>query len=499
MSCIHIYTYKIHSIKFLLSPPFLLVGRSSSFFLLCVRVVARRRIECECVVLSVISSYTKKKKLLERVKEHDHSSFYRFLQMEQNQKNTDCYFYYYSKCSKGDNCAFRHEPSALGCETVCSYWQQGSCLNEHCNFRHMELKKNRKSIPCYWEGQPSGCMKPYCPFLHRNPKPTQNAAVNQVKVSETISTKPVNQEWSTRQDSKFDASSTESDQGRGSSEAGSFIGSPAVDPLIVNFEEESDSEGGCSPVKRKSRVAYCKTYEEIRLEEIQAESAAFYSYQPDDYLGSSGGGKFKKTTTIRTQRESPLYSRLDTTTTISDQQPSVNLNFKILTLEEIRRRKIEATSTDDRNKKTSDNNQSTEEFLKDAMKTLEKLKAMNSERREITKRKYSELEDIEEIRKSKITKINDNKVPPVRLRRTLKFSDNTSEVKIENPEVNFTKVEVRVCDSSTAEDDVPSKIHNVGKISVSTETKNFCDNSEKTSNNTIAEEDDILKDIDALL
>ncbi|XP_051166562.1 zinc finger CCCH domain-containing protein 11A-like isoform X2 [Leptopilina boulardi] len=448
-----------------------------------------------------------------KCKEHDHSSFYRFLQMEQNQKNTDCYFYYYSKCSKGDNCAFRHEPSALGCETVCSYWQQGSCLNEHCNFRHMELKKNRKSIPCYWEGQPSGCMKPYCPFLHRNPKPTQNASVNQVKVSETISTKPVNQEWSTRQDSKFDASSTESDQGRGSSEAGSFIGSPAVDPLIVNFEEESDSEGGCSPVKkRKSRVAYCKTYEEIRLEEIQAESAAFYSYQPDDYLCSSGGGKFKKITTIRTQRDSPLYN-----SSLSSSSDSVNLNFKILTLEEIRRRKIEANSSSSDQTTTTttttiqSDDQSTEEFLKDAMKTLEKLKAINNERREINKRKHSELdENFDEISRNKISKILDNKVPPVRLRRSLKFSQFTSknlsddndnmkiEKKNENQNDSFSKVEVRVCDSSTTDDVVE-------KISVSTETID-CDNSKIICNNSLViaeeeeeEEEDILKDIEALL
>lgn len=41
-----------------------------------------------------------------------------------------------------------------------------------------------------------------------------------------------------KDDTKYDGSSTtESDQGRGNSEAGSFIGSPAVDPLIVKFEE----------------------------------------------------------------------------------------------------------------------------------------------------------------------------------------------------------------------------------------------------------------------
>lgn len=33
-------------------------------------------------------------------KEHDHSSFYKFLQMEHNHKNLDCYFFYYSTCKK---------------------------------------------------------------------------------------------------------------------------------------------------------------------------------------------------------------------------------------------------------------------------------------------------------------------------------------------------------------------------------------------------------------
>ncbi|KAF0766471.1 zinc finger CCCH domain-containing protein 11A-like [Aphis craccivora] len=83
-----------------------------------------------------------------------------------DKKNNDCYFYYYSTCMKGDKCPFRHEPQALGCELVCSFWQNGKCENDHCTLRHMELKKNRKAIPCYWEKQPTGCRKPYCAFLH---------------------------------------------------------------------------------------------------------------------------------------------------------------------------------------------------------------------------------------------------------------------------------------------------------------------------------------------
>ena len=62
-------------------------------------------------------------------------------------------------------------------------------------------------------------------------------AVSSAKATD-VNPKPPTQEWSNRPDeNKFDGSGTESDQGRGSSEAGSFIGSPAVDPLIVNFDE----------------------------------------------------------------------------------------------------------------------------------------------------------------------------------------------------------------------------------------------------------------------
>ena len=34
----------------------------------------------------------------------------------------------------------------------------------------MKMDKDRSQIPCFWESQPAGCKKPYCPFLHENPK-----------------------------------------------------------------------------------------------------------------------------------------------------------------------------------------------------------------------------------------------------------------------------------------------------------------------------------------
>ncbi|KAM7006216.1 zinc finger CCCH domain-containing protein 11A [Tautogolabrus adspersus] len=82
----------------------------------------------------------------------------------------DCYFFYYSNCSKGDSCPFRHCEAAMGNETVCNLWQEGRCFRTVCKFRHMEITKNRKQISCYWENQMAGCQKPHCAFFHEKPR-----------------------------------------------------------------------------------------------------------------------------------------------------------------------------------------------------------------------------------------------------------------------------------------------------------------------------------------
>ena len=41
---------------------------------------------------------------------------------------------------QGGACQFRHEPSALGTEAVCTQWQQGRCLRSVCSYRHMDIK-----------------------------------------------------------------------------------------------------------------------------------------------------------------------------------------------------------------------------------------------------------------------------------------------------------------------------------------------------------------------
>ncbi|XP_026668434.1 zinc finger CCCH domain-containing protein 11A-like [Ceratina calcarata] len=468
-------------------------------------------------------------------KEHDHSSSYQFLQMEHSHKNTDCYFFYYSTCTKGDNCPFRHEPSALGCETMCVYWQQGKCLDEHCNFRHMELRKNRKSIPCYWETQPGGCRKPHCSFMHKNARTITNDPINPVKNFD-LSSKTMNQEWLNRQaeDTKYDGSSTESDQGRGSSEAGSFIGSPAVDPLIVKFEEESDNESVPSPVKPQPRIPYCKTYEEIRLEEIQAESAAYYSYQVDDYNQSdAGGGKMK----TRKTRRICLYPQLS-----KENKGEKGMNFEVLSLEEIRRRKRrnlfqekDRSKNEEKMKKESiERDENSGEFLKDAIKSLTELRDTISTRG--VKRSLDDCEE-EDTARHKIRCTDRSyvgNVPPVKLRRSPKKhssfdgedeeqrnmkevttlpevqgktdqlrrgSSSASVVRLDVTRKN--EVEIRLCDSSTDEDRKALEMNDerTQDVKPRDDSKDTCDslaNEEEYLTLDMAS-DDILKDIDALL
>ncbi|CAL7948867.1 unnamed protein product [Xylocopa violacea] len=419
--------------------------------------------------------------------------------MEHSHKNTDCYFFYYSTCTKGDNCPFRHEPSALGCETMCVYWQQGKCLDDHCNFRHMELKKNRKSIPCYWETQPGGCRKPHCSFMHKNARTVTSDPINPVKNFD-LTSKTMNQEWMNRQDdTKYDGSSTESDQGRGSSEAGSFIGSPAVDPLIVKFEEESDNESVPSPVKPQPRVPYCKTYEEIRLEEIQAESAAYYSYQTEDRRNDVGGGKMKTRRTKRICLYSPLGKRK------IGEKP---LDFEVLSLEEIRRRK--------RRRK---GDQGEEDFLKDAIETLAELSDSTIPAARGVKRSLDDhrREDFAPRWKSKRGGGSEHQTagtPPVKLRRSPKrFASDEAEVVAEerlerreassNASRKNVEVEVRLCDSSTDEDQTPPLDKAAEDRKSVLDSKETCDSLSNVNEEDYLTldmaSDDILKDIDALL
>ncbi|XP_011499793.1 PREDICTED: zinc finger CCCH domain-containing protein 11A-like isoform X2 [Ceratosolen solmsi marchali] len=459
--------------------------------------------------------------------------------MEKNHKDTDCYFFYYSTCTKGDNCAYRHEASALGSETVCSFWIEGSCQNQHCNFRHMEIKKNRKTIPCYWEKFPTGCKKPHCPFNHRIKRTTITNPIEPVKTPTPA--KPVTQEWSNRSDGKFEGNSTETDQGRGNSEAGSFIGSP-VDPLIVNFEEESDSESAPSPTKNpRSRISSCKTYEEIRLEEIQAESAAFYFYEPSmNYQASSaGGGKEKKPSGARSQRAvlgASVYARENTEK--REKNPE-ELDFQVLSLEEIRKRKRSresptviatavANAAVEPEIDLSGECQTKKEdgFLKDAIKVLDELRAANTdkeveratERRK--RRSFTEVKSEEDAKRPR-GQVEGVRVPPVRLRRNRRSSASKEEIeksadeseRLEDEEEaacssRRQSVEVRLCDSSTddspSREDVDEKSRNLVE-SLDSIVKNvtICSDVLKLGREELhtldTASDDILKDIDALL
>lgn len=178
-----------------------------------------------------------------------------------SQTGDDCYFYYYSKCSKGASCPFRHQETALGTETVCSLWKEGHCFRPVCSFRHMDILRNRSHIPCYWEKQPGGCQKPHCVFLHAT-TPRTMPAVEAKQESMLPIADTLDQTTLTAMHPPLPA--TGSDR-RISQELGitaKDVPNPKVEQFVINpFEEESDQNSVSGAPQRLSKP-------EIRLGRI---------------------------------------------------------------------------------------------------------------------------------------------------------------------------------------------------------------------------------------
>ncbi|CAO2636932.1 Zinc finger CCCH domain-containing protein 11A [Lemmus lemmus] len=160
----------------------------------------------------------------------------------------DCYFYFYSTCTKGDSCPFRHCEAALGNETVCTLWQEGRCFRQVCRFRHMEIDKKRSEIPCYWENQPMGCQKLNCAFHHNRgryvdglflpPSKTMLPTVPELQEEE------VKASQLTVQQNKLSVQSNPSPQLRSvmKVESSENVPSPTHPPVVINAADDDEDD-----------------------------------------------------------------------------------------------------------------------------------------------------------------------------------------------------------------------------------------------------------------
>lgn len=225
------------------------------------------------------------------------------------------------------------------------------------------------------------------------------------------------------------------------------------------FLPESDNESAPSPVKSQPKVPYCKTYEQMRLEEIQAESAAYYSYEAENDTGlfpNPDIGKAKRIIGANRWVNSP-----------KTEEPVKELNFKVLSLEEIRRRKKERELA----AKASTESSSPIETMRNTKKRSIEQCNEESSISPTKKRRIS----------SEFVKGSESviKIPPVKLRRSLKSAivrnietrkDVTGTLDDQDDEMSGcrkrleshsdestnanrrSEVEIRLCDSSTNEE-----------------------------------------------
>lgn len=222
--------------------------------------------------------------------------------MSGNRSFDDCYFYFYSTCTKGNACPFRHCEAALGTEAVCSLWREGNCSRKNCKFRHMESRINRHFIPCYWENQPGGCRKPHCVFLHMKTKnKISNLPVETpVNLILPVFAQPENDTTALNMNELQVPDLVKSKDSELLSNNSAL--SPVIEPVVVSIDEESDNESA-SPMKpaadsqgsavsgkvtlQKRPISKVKssqdidlgikTLEQIRLEKVHRESAHIYT------------------------------------------------------------------------------------------------------------------------------------------------------------------------------------------------------------------------------
>ncbi|XP_062969648.1 zinc finger CCCH domain-containing protein 11A [Cynocephalus volans] len=160
----------------------------------------------------------------------------------------DCYFFFYSTCTKGDSCPFRHCEAALGNETVCTLWQEGRCFRQVCRFRHMEIDKKRSEIPCYWENQPLGCQKLNCAFHHNRGRYVDGLFLPPSKtVLPTVPESPeeeVKSSQLTVQQNKLSVQSNPSPQLRSvmKVESSENVPSPTHPPVVINAADDDEDD-----------------------------------------------------------------------------------------------------------------------------------------------------------------------------------------------------------------------------------------------------------------
>ncbi|XP_060897568.1 zinc finger CCCH domain-containing protein 11A [Labrus mixtus] len=224
-----------------------------------------------------------------------------------NNNGDDCYFFYYSNCSKGDSCPFRHCEAAMGNETVCNLWQEGRCFRTVCKFRHMEITKNRKEISCYWENQMAGCQKPHCAFFHEKPRYIDGMLVPADKSQ--IKSEELPQEEPAPAPAAPLPTAAANPQLRGviKTEAQEPVPSPTHPPVVINpadddededdqfSEEGEDGKVGPSPRKlQKSGDSLnfgVSTLEEIRLRKALKASMKRAGYPIQTADASTNGEK----------------------------------------------------------------------------------------------------------------------------------------------------------------------------------------------------------------
>ncbi|KAI4827245.1 hypothetical protein KUCAC02_030655 [Chaenocephalus aceratus] len=169
----------------------------------------------------------------------------------------------------------------------------------------MEITKNRKEIPCYWESQSAGCQKPHCAFFHDRPRYIEGMFVPPDKSLNKAEEQP-HEEPAPPPIAPLPTAANPQLRGVIKTETQEPVPSPTHPPVVINpadddededdqySEEGEDGRVGLSPRKLSKSDSLnfgVSTLEEIRLRKALKASMKRTGYPIQRADTSSNGEK----------------------------------------------------------------------------------------------------------------------------------------------------------------------------------------------------------------
>lgn len=280
------------------------------------------------------------------------------------------------------------------------------------------------------------------------------------------------------------------------------------EPLsCILAESDSESVPNSSPAKlaQNARAVRVKTLEEIRLERIQAESAAFYSYPEPLQLHTSISTNILSLNKPSNDLRARLggygdFNKQFVTTKKANNKNSNKMDFEILSLEQIRKRKREAVTRAVEEpavkpKKLRIESTSDTETLPKAVRIKKRSQSFDSEESQTKKKEIPQKPIISSTEESEMCVTSSSSLPSLPLRRRRRPT-NIERVKRTKPKLVRPILSTKNNIDNSPSTRIPDLVADCKSVDDSVESTNILEEETVQNISNLEDESFLLADSD---